>query len=196
MFSKLIYELIKVYVYDYIDDSEHTRIDCHSCSSGFFDSILSVESFIKKHNPDKNCFFIARSHVFNPTHRGQTEDYLTERTYDCHGNTICDCSTHHFVVNFKEMFSEKPTRFTGRDNLVCEKNEIAWFYDEHDDILQKCEISEVPFNKKRAKKFECLDYYDDSYLVYPLPKPETDNHQHITSCFIFNDEQIKNMMCD
>ena len=35
---------------------------------------------------------------------------------------------------------------------------------------------------------------DDSYLVYPLPIPEYDNHEHIQSCFMFTEDMFKKMI--
>ena len=197
MLNKLIYELTKVYVYDYAEKSRKFKIDCSSRPSGFFDSVISVEEFIRKHNHDNNCFFICRSYVFNPKHSGQTEDFLTQRTYDNTGNILCDCPTYHFVVNYNEMFGDKYGKFVGRDKCILNKGDRGWYYDEISEQLCKCEIGEIPFDTKKASEYDCLDWYDDSYLVYPMPKPQNlDNHQHIISCFIFTDEFINAMIND
>ena len=192
MLNKLIYKLSKVYVYDYVEKSRNLKIECKETRYGYFDSIIAVESFIRKHNHDDNCFFITRTYIFNPTHGGQTESYLTERTYDSKCNILCDCPTHHFVVNFNEMFGNEHTRFTGRNNPIFKKGDTAWFYDEIDEILYKCKIGEIPFNEEQAKNYDCLEWYDDSYLVYPMPHKENiDNHQHIVSCMMFTDDFVK-----
>ena len=191
MISNVIYELKKVFVYDYVDDN---TIECHCIKSGYFSSHLEAEAFIRKHNHDKNCFFFARTYVFNPTHAGQTEDFITERTYDCNGNVICICPTHHLVVNYNELFSDEAARFKGRDDVKFRKNGIAWFYNEYEDKLCKCRIGEVPFTTNKAAKFDCLDWYDDSFLVYSLPETDIDNHQHIITCYMFGCKQVKDMM--
>lgn len=190
MLNKLIYELTKVRVYDYVDENE---IRCRSIRFGYFDTVIAAEDFIRKHNHDENCFFIMRTFVFNPSHYGQTSDYLTERTYDAHAEMLCDCKTHHFVVNFNELYGRQATVFTGRDDCVLHKRDVAWFYDGHDDVLRRCEICETPFDTEQAKNYDCLEYRDDSYIVYPLPIPDEDNHQHIISCYVFTVEQVKKM---
>ena len=191
MIGKLIYELTKVLVYDYVDEN---TIECHSIKSGFFESQIDAEGYIRKHNHDKNCFFIARTYVFNPTHSGQTEDFVTQRTYDSNGEVICVCSTHHFVINYHEMFGGEATLFKGRDDIKLRKNSVAWFYDEYDEVLCKCKIGEVPLSTKKAAKFDCLEWYDDSFLVYPLPLTDKDNHQHIISCFMFSCTFVNNLL--
>lgn len=188
MFNKLIYELIKVYVYDYTDSSE-TCIECNERSSGFFDNLLNAEDYIRKHNHDTNCFFIMRSYILNPTHNGQTEDFLTQRTYDAFSNILCNCPTHHFIVNYNEINAEDDTKFNGRNDCLLNKDDVGWFYDEYEHALIKAIISEPPISVKNAKKFKCLEWYDDSYIVYPVN--DISNHQHIISCLLFTDEYVK-----
>lgn len=193
MYSKLIYKLTKILVYDYVEGSDKNQINCYSIGYGFFDNPLNVIYFIHKHNKDKNCFFICRSYVFNPIHSAQCEDYVFETTYDYKGDVMCDCPTNHFVVNYHELVDNEAIKFKGRTHPIAKKDDIAWYYDCCEEILQKCKIGEPPFNKTKAKKYEQLDWYDDSYLVYPLPIQEYDNHQHIISCYMFSDKMIKNM---
>lgn len=191
MNSTIIYELRKVTVYDFADEN---RIDCNEYHFGFFEGIMTAESFIRKHNHEHNCFFIMRSWVFNPMHNGQATEYLWERTYDINGKTICDCPTHHFILNFKQLFGERATMFSGRTRPKIKRKDIAWYYDRHNKVLQRCIVDEVPCNKTQAKK-KSLEWYDDSYIVYPLPlSNDLDDHKHVLSCYMITNDKIEKMI--
>lgn len=191
MISQSICKLIKVFVLEHISDYE---INCNEQDSGYFDGQICAIQYIKRHNKDKNCFFILRNYVFNPTHIGQTTDYINESTYDSDGELLCNCPTFHFVVNYKELRASEQTYFKGRNNPILMRNDIGWFYDTYQEKLCKCIVDIPPINIKDAKKYKSLDYFDDSYLVYPLPKTDNDNHQHIISCYMFTDEYVQNIM--
>ena len=193
MLNRLIYKLNKIIIYDY-DDTNPNIIQCRSLMSGYFDSTVDISQYIKRHNNDTKCFFIARSYVFNPIHSGQTNDCVTERTYDCYGNNLCICPTHHFIVNYNEINGAKVTRFMGRNNCVCNNDDIGWYYDKNDETLRKCKIINTPYDTKTAKKYKTLEWYDDSYLVYPLPLKKKNDHQHIISCYMFNEKFIEKIM--
>ena len=91
------------------------------------------------------------------------------------------------------MNSQEAARFTGRDMYRLKKNSNAWFYDMHEQKLCRCKIGGLPFTTNQAKKFGWLDWYDDSYIVYPYPENKEDNHQHILSCELLTNTHVKNM---
>ena len=188
--SDAIYELIRVELVERIDDNTS---DCLQLPSGFFNSDISLREFIRKHEHKKNVFFIARVWVFNPTHYGQTHDNIYEYSLTCNGELICKNPTHHFVVNKNELNSQEATQFIGRDEYRLRKNSNAWFYDMHEQKLCRCKIGGLPFTTNQAKKFGWLDWYDDSYIVYPYPENKEDNHQHILSCELLTNTHVKNM---
>ena len=191
--SDAIYELIRVELVEQINDN---TIDCSQLPSGFFDSDILLRDFIRKHEHKKNVFFIVKVWILNPTHYGQTHENVYEYTVDSDGELICKNPTHHFVVNKNELNSQEATQFIGRDEYRLRKNSNAWFYDERTKILNKCQISDLPYTQNQAKKYEHLDWYDDSYIVFPLPLPKDklDNHQHILSCMLFTQSFIKSLL--
>ena len=194
MINKMIYELTQIEVYDYVEGSYKTQIQCHSMLAGYFMSQLNAEDFIKKHNDENNCFFILRTYVLNPKHLGQTREFIFEITYDHNGEILCKCDTHHFVVNYHELDTNESTKFKGRSKPILKAGDIGWYYDDYNNILQKCIVSKPPINKRDAKKYEWLDWYDDSYLIYPLIINYGDNHQHIISCYMFTKNMIKKLL--
>lgn len=178
----------------YADDSLN-EILCVEESFGYFASSIEAVAFIKKHNHLPNTFFTVKSYVFNPTHGGQCIDYLFEMCYDSMGELICKNPTYHFTVNFKELHGDEFTYFKGRDDDRLHKGDFAWFYDSYEKKLCKCKIGEVPFTSgqyKKYKKYQKLDWREDSYLVYPLD--DQNNHQHILSCYIFTEDFINNLL--
>ena len=188
--------MTKIIVDDFYNNS-HNKIYCWEEPSGYFESEIEAISFIKKHNKENNSFFLLRAWIFNPSHRGQCNDYLYEECYNADGDLICKNPTYHFIVNFNELNGDKYIYFTGRDDVRLNKNDLAWFYDIRAHKLCKCKIGEIPWNTKKCKEFDQnLDWYDDSYLIYPLPIPEdnSDNHQHILSCYMFTDEYIQKLL--
>lgn len=192
MLNKLIYRLTKILVHDYADDSHKNVIECSRMPFGYFDNKLSVEKFMRKHNHDTNCFFILQSYVLNPTHGGQGEDYINEASYDSAGNMICECKTHHFIVNYKELNAEEMTIFRGRSTDMYRKNSIVWMYDAYDNALIKCIVGERPYNIDEAAKNNSLEWYDDSYLLYPMNDER--NHTHALSCYVLSNEYVMNML--
>lgn len=192
MLNKLIYRLTKIIANEYADDSDKNIIECSRTPFGFFDSRIHAQRFIVKHNHDNNCFFILKTYILNPVHGGQSEDNLTEISYDAKGNVICECQTHHFIVNYNELNSEKPTIFRGRNDHVFEKKEEVWMYDRYDNVLIKCIVGERPYRKNELSSDVHLDWYDDSYLLYPINNKN--NHIHALSCYVFSDEDIHKMI--
>lgn len=191
MLNKLIYRLTKILVHDYVDNTHKNVIECSKVPFGYFDSIMSVEKFMKKHNHDTNCFFILKSYILNPIHGGQAEDNLNEATYDNAGNLICECKTHHFIVNYKELHAEETTIFRGRNTDMFPKNSIVWMYDVYDNVLVKCTVGERPYNIDEAAKNNSLEWYDDSYLLYPTNDEK--NHTHSLSCYVLSNEYVTKM---
>lgn len=188
--SDAIYELIRVELVECIDEN---IIDCLQLPSGFFNSGVSLREFIRKHEHKQNVFFIARVWVLNPTHYSQTHDNVYEYTLSYDGELICKNSTHHFVVNKNEMNSQEATQFIGRDMYRLKKNSNAWFYDMQEHQLHRCKIGNQPFTVNQAKKYDWLDWYDDSYIVYPYPLVKEDNHQHILSCMLLTCKYVNEM---
>ena len=191
MLNKLIYRLTKILVHDYVDGTCKNVIECSKVPFGYFDSKMSVEKFMRKHNHDTNCFFILKSYILNPVHSGQAEDNLNEASYDNEGNLICECKTHHFIVQYNELHGEKPTIFRGRSTDMYPKNSTVWMYDVYDNVLIKCTVGERPYNIDEAAKNNSLEWYDDSYLLYPV-NDET-NHTHSLSCYVLSNEYVMTM---
>lgn len=192
MFNKLIYRLTKILVHDYVDDSHKNIIECSKVPFGYFDSKMSVEKFIRKHNHDTNCFFILKSYILNPIHSGQAEDNLNEVSYDNAGNLICECKTHHFIVNYNELHADEMTIFGGRNTDMYQKNSIVWMYDAYDNVLIKCTVGEHPYNVDEAAKNNSLAWYDDSYLLYPINDKK--NYTHSLSCYVLSNEYVMKMI--
>lgn len=190
MLSKLIYQLNKV---ELVEHEDENTIGCHCSPSGFFDSRTGITDFVKKHTKQSNCFYVVKAWIFNPTHAAQTHDNLFEYTMDSEGQIICENPTFHFVVNFNELNGNEKTIFQGRNDDRLNKGDSAWFYDELECTLNRCEVCEIPFDRERAQQCEFLDWRDDSYLVYPCPVPEEDNHQHIPSCYMFTEKDVDSM---
>ena len=192
MFNKLIYRLTKILVHDYVDNTRKNVIECSKVPFGYFDSKMSVEKFMKKHNHDTNCFFILKSYILNPVHSGQAEDNLNEASYDNAGNLICECKTHHFIVQYNELHGDEMTIFRGRSTDMYPKNSTVWMYDAYDDVLIKCIVGEHPYRKNELSSDVHLDWYDDSYLLYPINNKN--NHTHALSCYVFSDDYIHKMI--
>lgn len=188
--SNLIYELEKIYVSNHSEITEN-KIDTYSEPSGYFDSVFLAETYMKKHNKDDtHHFFIMRSWVINPTYYDQVYDYITERTYDYEGNLICDCNTHHIATNLKILNEIDNIKFKGRDDCPYKKDDIVWCY--KTGYLIRCKIGELPFDTEKSKNYDCLDYTDDSYLVYPLN--EMCSHDHILSCYVFSTKFVNSLI--
>lgn len=184
-----IYQLTKVIIYS--EDKTENKIYCSSVPFGYFENTILAEEFIRKHNKAKNCFFILKSYIFNPLHNSQCIDFITERTYNYKGDLLCDCPTHHFIINKKNLFGQTDVIFKGRNNNKFKKEDIAWFYNSYEKTLEKCQIKEIPWTPDQVKKHKeiSLEWYDDSYLVYPVE--DNKNHQHIISCYMFTDDFIE-----
>ena len=192
MLNKLIYRLTKILVHDYVDNTHKNVIKCSKVPFGYFDNKFSAEEFIRKHNHDTNCFFILKSYVLNPIHSGQSEDNLNEATYDNTGNLICECKTHHFIVNYKELHGEEMTIFRGRNTDMYCKNSTVWMYDIYDNVLVKCIVGERPYNIDEAANNNSLEWYDDSYLLYSMN--DKTNHMHSLSCYVLSNEYVMNIL--
>ena len=192
MFNKLVYRLTKILVHDYADETHKNVIECSKVPFGYFDYKFIAEEFIRKHNHDTNCFFILKSYVLNPIHGGQSEDNLTEATYDNIGNLICECKTHHFIVNYKELHGEEMTIFRGRSTDMYCKNSTVWMYDIYDNVLVKCIVEKRPYNIDEAINNNSLKWYDDSYLLYPVN--DKTNHMHSLSCYVLSNEYVMNIL--
>ena len=189
MISEAIYQLTKVII-----SPEHVfenKIYCTSWESGYFENTILAEEFIRRHNDTKNCFFILKSYIFNPVHNSQCGDFITERVYDHKGDILCDCPTHHFIINKKNLLGQTDVVFKGRDDNRFKKGDIAWFYNSYEEALEKCVIGEIPWTTEKVKEHKdtLLEWYDDSYLIYPVT--DNKNHQHIISCYMFTDDFIK-----
>lgn len=190
--TPILYKIIKVNLIENIDDN---TIDCLSTLFGYFPYEFETINFIKKHNKDKNAFFIVKTYVFNPTHKGQANDNITESLYDYEGNLICKNKTHHFIIHHNDFKGDEDIKFTGRDDNRIKKDSDAWYYDEYEDKLFKCLVSEIPYSTEKCKQFGNLDYFDDSYLVYPYPlQKDKDNHQHILSSFMLTTDFVEQLL--
>lgn len=194
MLSELVYELTRVDLDKYKHRSRKNIIECSERRFGFFRSQMKAEEFIRKHNKNKNCFFILRTYVIEPTHEGQTNDYVWEATYDDSGNLICKNATHHFKVNYHDLDSMNEIIFKGQDHILHKKNDTCWFYDEYNNVLRKCVITETPFDKDKCRHYEGLDWFDDSYLVHRIPHNDVHDHDHPLSCYVFSDMYIISRM--
>lgn len=196
MFNRLIYKLIHVIIEDVKNIDNHIVAYTFEENNGYFETERTAESFIEKHKEDLNYngFYILEAWVKDPTHVEQCFTALFEKTYDKDGNLICSDETYRFIPNQHDALAEEEVRFNGRDKIPFKKGDIAWFYDWNNNKISPCQISEVPFDTEEAKEYENLEYMDDSYLVYPIPIPEYDNHEHIQSCFIFTEEVFKKMI--
>lgn len=197
MFNRLIYKLTHVIIdnIEYVDNLPF--VSTFEENYGYFESEISAESFIVKHKEEMchyNGFYILEAWIKEPTHLDQCATALFERTYDKDGNLICTELTYRFIPNQHDVLAEEFIKFKGRDNIPFKKGDTAMFYDWYNNKISPCKVGEVPFNTEAAKQFENLEYMDDSYLVYPIPIPDQDNHEHIQSCFMFTENQFKKMI--
>lgn len=197
MFNRLIYKVTHVIINEinYIDN--YIFASTFENNYGYFEMERTANAFIKKHKAELNNyngFYILEAWIKEPTHIDQCEMPLFERTYDKDGELICSESTYRFIPNHHDVLAEKDVRFKGRDDIPFKKGDIAMFYDWYNNKISPCKIGEVPFTTEQAKKYENLEYMDDSYLIYPIPIPEKDNHEHIQSCFMFTEDQFKKMI--
>lgn len=197
MFNRLIYKLTHVIVdnIEYVDG--YPFVSTFEENYGYFETERTAEAFIVKHKEDLdkyNGFYILEAWVKDPTHLDQCPTALFERTYDKDGELICAEATYRFIPNQHDVLAEDLVRFNGRDKVPFKKGDIAMFYDWYNNKILPCKIGEIPFNTEQAKQYESLEYIDDSYLVYPIPIPEQDNHEHIQSCFMFTEERFKKMI--
>ena len=197
MFTRLIYKLIHVIIDEIKTIDGYNVASTFEENNGYFDYERDAEAFIAKHKNDLdnyNGFYIIEAWVKDPTHIEQCFTSLFIKTYDKDGNLICSDVTYRFIPNQHDALAEDDVRFNGRDDIPFNKGDIAWFYDWSNSCISPCKISELPFNSEEAKRYESLEYMDDSYLVYPLPIPEYDNHEHIQSCFMFTEDMFKKMI--
>ena len=197
MFTRLIYKLTHVIIDEVKIINDYNVAFTFEENNGYFDYERDAESFIIKHKNDLNNyngFYIIEAWVKEPTHVEQCFTPLFIKTLDKDGEIICYDLTYRFIPNQHDALAENDIKFCGRDNVPFKKNDIGWFYDWTNNRISPCKISELPFNTEQAKQYENLEYMDDSYLVYPLPIPEYDNHEHIQSCFMFTDDMFKKMI--
>ena len=197
MFTRLIYKLTHVIIDEVKIINDYNVAFTFEENNGYFDYERDAESFIVKHKNDLNNyngFYIIEAWVKEPTHVEQCFTPLFIKTLDKDGEIICYDLTYRFIPNQHDALAENDVKFCGRDNVPFKKNDIGWFYDWTNNCISPCKISELPFNTEQAKQYENLEYMDDSYLVYPLPIPEYDNHEHIQSCFMFTDDMFKKMI--
>ena len=105
---------------------------------------------------------------------------------------ICECKTHHFIVQYNELHGDEMTIFRGRSTDMYPKNSTVWMYDAYDVVLIKCIVGEHPYRKNELSSDVHLDWYDDSYLLYPINNKN--NHTHALSCYVFSDDYIHKMI--
>lgn len=195
-FHRFIYKLTRVTVDNVEVIDGYSCANTHEDDSGYFLSELAIEEFILKHCEDNPGFYIVEAYVYNPTHLYQCSSSVFEYTLDRRGDLICSNDTLNFCPQSTELMADDLIHFKGRDDIKIKKGEIAWFYNGKDKILP-CEIGEIPFTTEEAKRYESLDSYDDSFLIYPLPKPDgQDNHDHILSYYVFTEKTFKTIISD
>ena len=192
-FGRLVYKLTRVNIGEVRLENNLYTVDTYETHSGYFLSEVAVNEFITEQNLEGIGFYIVEVYVYNPTNLYQCQSSLYEYTLDVKGHIICMNDTLSFSPNMNDVLAEEITKFHGRDDIKIKKGDRAWFYNGKDQIVP-CEIGEIPFTKKEAKKYGSLDFYDDSFLVYPLPKPEYDNHDHILSCYVFSEDTFNKII--
>ena len=80
------------------------------------------------------------------------------------------------------------TIFRGRSTDMYCKNSTVWMYDIYDNVLVKCIVEKRPYNIDEAINNNSLEWYDDSYLLYPVNNKT--NHMHSLSCYVLSNTYV------
>lgn len=196
-YGKYVYIMYKVTLYTL--DIE-IGLACDKQYFGAYTSLFAAQQFIVNHNHDTNCFFIIYTTILNPAHSSQCVYGLTIATFDWHGELICDCDTYKENVHKKQLEGLQSTQFKGRDNVTIKRDDIIYYFDDFSHEINRGMVVETPLTtdevKQRIEKIgeNDLEWFDDSYLIIPEGDIDTENHQHILSCFVFTKDFIDKLV--
>lgn len=187
---KFIYNIVQILLED---KSNEFTINTRKVHYGYFSSLFEAARFIRKHNKEKNCFFVIDEWVLDPNHKGQGETELDTYIYDSTGELLGKCCARKFNLVFHEFKGEDKTYFKGRlpETFVGHKGEYIWCYYPSLDKLKKQKILETPLTPEDIAKlnYKELEYWEDSYMV------ETgESHDHVISYYCFSDKFIQDIM--
>ena len=84
------------------------------------------------------------------------------------------------------------TIFRGRSTDMYCKNSTVWMYDIYDNVLIKCIVEKIPYNIDEAINNNSLEWYDDSYLLYPVNNKT--NHTHSLSCYVLSNKYVMKIL--
>ena len=155
---------------------------------GFFTGFDKIKKFVHDNfemsqvaTHGRNCFYFITAHILN------AEEYNFDMSII--EKYLCDCDLN--VITKSDYLNE----FTGRDNWVAERGDVAWVFDEWVQTLKLCTVLRRPANKQsmESQSQNNTEHLGDSYVVR-MYEESADFHDIIPADSLLPEYMIDNMM--
>lgn len=188
--------IYRCYEIELLSRESEEVIECKKNNFGFFSSRLDLKDFVAKHGKKSDCFYIDEEWVLNPTHTGQCgEDHHFQiwiyNKADKELEVYCSLEATKFINHYNRLDNLEETTFHGRkpETTKLKKKEDCWYYCRNTEQLEKGIILEPPIEYDPRIG---LDFFDDSYMIFPYNAKQETDHDHILSPLVFPYDMFNN----